>query len=79
MFNKSKKPENKDMVVAAVPIPPKDTEVDKSVKETSSSTVENKVFTKVAPSVLSSDLKVKGNLLTSGDIQRYIRGVNYSS
>ena len=69
MFSKSKKPENKDMVVAPVPIPPKDLEGDKSSKESPGSTVEKKVFTKVAPSVLSSDLKVKGNLLTSGDIQ----------
>ena len=69
MFSKSKKPENKDMVVAPVPIPPKDIDGEKSGKENSGSTAENKVFTKVAPSVLSSDLKVKGNLLTSGDIQ----------
>ena len=69
MFSKSKKPENKNMVVAPVPIPPKDTEGNKSGKENSGSNIENKVFTKVAPSVLSSDLKVKGNLLTSGDIQ----------
>jgi cytoskeletal protein CcmA (bactofilin family) len=69
MFSKSKKPEIKNMVVAPVPIPPKDIEGEKSVKENPSSPVENKVFTKVAPSVLSSDLKVKGNLLTSGDIQ----------
>ena len=26
MFNKSKKPENKDMVVAPVPMPPKDSD-----------------------------------------------------
>ena len=69
MFSKSKKSEDKDMIVAPVPIPPKDTEGDKSTKENSGQPVENKVFTKVAPSVLSSDLKVKGNLLTSGDIQ----------
>ena len=69
MFSKSKKPDNKDMVVAPVPIPPKDTGSDKSEKENSGLPAENKVFTKVAPSVLSSDLKVKGNLLTSGDIQ----------
>jgi cytoskeletal protein CcmA (bactofilin family) len=69
MFSKSKKSEDKDVVVAPVPIPPKDTERDKSAFETSSPPAENKVFTKVAPSVLSSDLKVKGNLLTSGDIQ----------
>ena len=69
MFSKSKKPENNNMVVAPVPKPPKDTDIDKSQKEKSGSSVENKVFTKVAPSVLSSDLKVKGNLLTSGDIQ----------
>ena len=69
MFSKSKKPENKNMVVAPVPMPPKDTEGNKSGKENSDSNIENKVFTKVAPSVLSSDLKVKGNLLTAGDIQ----------
>ena len=46
MFSKSKKPENKDMVVAPVPIPPKDTEGDKSAKENSGQPVENKVFTK---------------------------------
>ena len=69
MFSKSKKPDNKDLVVAPVPMPPKDTGSDTSEKENSGLPVENKVFTKVAPSVLSSDLKVKGNLLTSGDIQ----------
>ena len=69
MFSKSKKPENKDMVIAPVPIPPNDKVSDKSEKVHSGSPVEDKVFTKVAPSVLSSDLKVKGNLLTSGDIQ----------
>ena len=69
MFSKSKKSEDKDVVVAPVPIPPKDKKEDKSAMETSSQPIENKVFTKVAPSVLSSDLKVKGNLLTSGDIQ----------
>ena len=47
MFSKSKKPENKDMVVAPVPIPPKDTDGDKSAKENSGSPIENKVFTKV--------------------------------
>ena len=73
MFSKSKKPENKDMVIAPVPIPPKDKGSDKSREENSGSPLEDKVFTKVAPSVLSSDLKVKGNLLTSGDIQ--IEGV----
>jgi len=57
------------MVVAPVPIPPKDTGSDKNKKENADLSVENKVFTKVAPSVLSSDLKVKGNLLTTGDIQ----------
>ena len=69
MFSKSKKPENKDLVVAPVPIPPKDTETDASKKEPTSFPTEEKVFTKVPPSVLSSDLKVKGNLLTTGDIQ----------
>ena len=69
MFSKSKKPAVKDMVVAPVPIPPKDIGSDKTEKENSGLPAENKVFTKVAPSVLSSDLKVKGNLLTSGDIQ----------
>ena len=33
MFSKSKKPENKDMVVAPVPIPPKDNELDSPRKE----------------------------------------------
>ena len=73
MFSKSKKPENKDMVVAPVPVPPKDSNVETTKKEPGGLPVEDKVFTKVAPSVLSSDLKVKGNLLTSGDIQ--IEGV----
>ena len=36
MFSKSKKPDNKDMVVAPVPMPPKDTGSDKSEKENSS-------------------------------------------
>ena len=69
MFKKSKKPENKDMVVAPVPVPPKESDKDSPRKESTSMTTDDKVFTKVAPSVLSSDLKVKGNLLTSGDIQ----------
>ena len=73
MFSKSKKPENKDMVVAPVPIPPKDNDTDVTKKGSTSTASEEKVFTKVAPSVLSSDLKVKGNLLTTGDIQ--IEGV----
>ena len=73
MFSKSKKPENKDMVVAPVPIPPRDNDTDVTKKGSSSASSEEKVFTKVAPSVLSSDLKVKGNLLTTGDIQ--IEGV----
>ena len=73
MFSKSKKPENKEMVVAPVPMPPKDNEPDHSAKEPTGVPAEEKVFTKVPPSVLSSDLKVKGNLLTSGDIQ--IEGV----
>ena len=72
MFSKSKKPENKDMVVAPVPIPPKDTEGEKSAKQSSGSAIENKVFTKVAPSVLSSDLKVKGN-------QQKMQGVGLDS
>ena len=69
MFKKSKKPENKDMVVAPVPVPPKDPDTDSPRKELTGVTTDDKVFTKVPPSVLSSDLKVKGNLLTSGDIQ----------
>ena len=69
MFKKSKKPENKDMVVAPVPVPPKDPDTDQPKKDSTGVTTDDKVFTKVAPSVLSSDLKVKGNLLTSGDIQ----------
>ena len=69
MFSKSKKPENKEMVVAPVPIPPKETDLDLSRNEPTGLPTEDKVFTKVPPSVLSSDLKVKGNLLTSGDIQ----------
>tara|TARA_Y100001968_G_C19342722_1_gene710386 strand:+ start:188 stop:667 length:480 start_codon:yes stop_codon:yes gene_type:complete len=69
MFSKSKKSENKDMVVAPVPIPPKDKNSESSKKEAAGLPEEDKVFTKVPPSVLSSDLKVKGNLLTSGDIQ----------
>ena len=73
MFSKSKKPEKKDMVVAPVPIQPKDNDTDVTQKCSASTFSEEKVFTKVAPSVLSSDLKVKGNLLTTGDIQ--IEGV----
>ena len=69
MFSKSKKTEPKGMVVAPVPIPPKDNELDSPRKDATGQPEENKVFTKVAPSVLSSDLKVKGNLLTTGDIQ----------
>ena len=70
MFSKSKKTENKDVVVAPVPVPPKDTDsVSKSKIDSSGLPSEEKVFTKVPPSVLSSDLKVKGNLLSSGDIQ----------
>ena len=69
MFSKSKKSENKDMVVAPVPIPPKDKNSESPKKEAAGLPEEDKVFTKVPPSVLSSDLKVKGNLLTSGDIQ----------
>ncbi len=69
MFSKSKKNESKDMVVAPVPIPPKDTSSDAARNEASAEPSEDKVFTKVPPSVLSSDLKVKGNLITSGDIQ----------
>ena len=69
MFSKSKKNETKGMVVAPVPIPPKDKERDSPKIDSSEQPEENKVFTKVAPSVLSSDLKVKGNLLTTGDIQ----------
>ena len=69
MFNKSKKPENKDMVVAPVPMPPKDSDPTSPGKEPTRVATDDKVFTKVPPSVLSSDLKVKGNLLTSGDIQ----------
>tara|TARA_B100002051_G_C16670365_1_gene604179 strand:+ start:888 stop:1367 length:480 start_codon:yes stop_codon:yes gene_type:complete len=69
MFSKSKKSENKDMVLAPVPIPPKDKNSESPKKEDAGLPEEDKVFTKVPPSVLSSDLKVKGNLLTSGDIQ----------
>ena len=69
MFSKSKKTENKDMVVAPVPMPPKHNDLDTPGKGPSGSSTEDKVFTKVPPSVLSSDLKVKGNLSTSGDIQ----------
>ena len=69
MFSKSKKSENKDMVLAPVPIPPKDKNSESPKKEPAGLPEEDKVFTKVPPSVLSSDLKVKGNLLTSGDIQ----------
>ena len=69
MFSKSKKPENKELVVAPVPIPPKETDSNLTRKEPTGLPSEDKVFTKVPPSVLSSDLKVKGNLLTSGDIQ----------
>ena len=73
MFSKSKKPENKDLVVAPAPMPPKDTNSEAPKKDSTVTPTEDKVFTKVPPSVLSSDLKVKGNLLTSGDIQ--IEGV----
>ena len=57
------------MVVAPDPIPPKDNDFEAQRKDATGQPEENKVFTKVPPSVLSSDLKVKGNLLTSGDIQ----------
>ena len=70
MFSKSKKTENNDVIVAPVPVPPKDKDLNsKSKTDSSGSPSEEKVFTKVPPSVLSSDLKVKGNLLSSGDIQ----------
>ena len=70
MFNKQKKNEKEDMVVAPVPTPPGDNsgENSKSSKSAESSNNAN-VFVKVPPSVLSSDLIVKGNLLTAGDIQ----------
>ena len=65
MFNKQKKNEKEDMVVAPAPTPPEETsgEDSKSSKSTGSSSEAN-VFVKVPPSVLSSDLTVKGNLLT---------------
>ena len=66
MFNKQKKNEKEDMVVAPVPTPPE--ENSKSTKNSDSSNNTN-VFVKIPPSVLSSDLIVKGNLLTAGDIQ----------
>ena len=70
MFNKQKKNEKEDMVVAPVPTPPEETtgEVSKASKSPDPSNNTN-VFVKVPPSVLSSDLIVKGNLLTAGDIQ----------
>ena len=54
MFNKSKKPEKKDMVVVPVPIPPKDNDTDVTQKGSASTSSEEKVFTKVAPSVQSA-------------------------
>ena len=39
MFSKSKKPENKDMVVAPVPIPPKDNDTDVTKKSCSVSPI----------------------------------------
>ena len=70
MFNKQKKNEKEDMVVAPAPTPPDENtvEVSKASKSPDSSNNTN-VFVKVPPSVLSSDLIVKGNLLTAGDIQ----------
>ena len=70
MFNKQKKNEKEDMVVAPAPTPPEETteEASKAAKNPGSSNNTN-VFVKVPPSVLSSDLIVKGNLLTAGDIQ----------
>ena len=60
MFSKSKKSEDKEIVVAPVPIPPKDTKEDKPANgELLVRMSKIKFFTKVAPSVLSSDLKVK--------------------
>ena len=69
MFNKQKKNE-KEIVVAPVPTPPEENigEDCQSTKSSNSSNDTN-VFVKVPPSVLSSDLIVKGNLLTAGDIQ----------
>ena len=70
MFNKQKKNEKEEVVVAPVPSPPEEnlTEDSKPGKNTNS-TSDSSVFVKVPPSVLSSDLIVKGNLLTAGDIQ----------
>ena len=47
MFSKSKKPENKDMVVAPVPLPPKDPDPNSSIKEPTGVATDDKVFTKV--------------------------------
>ena len=70
MFNKQKKTEKDEVVVAPVPTPPEEIsgKDPKSEKSTNSSGEPN-VFVKIPPSVLSSDLIVKGNLLTAGDIQ----------
>ncbi len=70
MFNKHKKTEKEDVVVAPIPTPPeeKSREDSKSSKNPSSQS-ETNVFVKIPPSVLSSDLIVKGNLITAGDIQ----------
>jgi cytoskeletal protein CcmA (bactofilin family) len=71
MFNKHKKTDKSGVVVAPVPVPPEDKKKDKANSLSSHNTLDSdaNVFVKVPPSVLSGDLTVKGNLLTSGDIQ----------
>ena len=70
MFNKQKKTEKDDVVVAPVPTPPEEnTNEDSKSAKSASSSGEPNVFVKIPPSVLSSDLVVKGNLSTEGDIQ----------
>jgi cytoskeletal protein CcmA (bactofilin family) len=66
MFSKPKPTENTNNTSASMPVPPHTSASQKNnaIVETSSAPKP-----KAAPSVLSSDLIIKGNLSTTGDIQ----------
>jgi cytoskeletal protein CcmA (bactofilin family) len=66
MFSKPKPTENTNNTSASMPVPPNTSASQKNnaIVETSSAPKP-----KAAPSVLSSDLIIKGNLSTTGDIQ----------
>ena len=66
MFSKPKTTDNSSTTSATMPVPPTSPGQQKSNAIVETSTAPKP---KAAPSVLSSDLTIKGNLTTTGDIQ----------